>query len=72
MIDTSSKLINFPPSSLFVYSTNLTCYHTNHHLRAQILVDMAVQDNVYLAKLAEQAERYEGETSTSPIFSRSD
>ena len=31
---------------------------------------MAIPDSVYLAKLAEQAERYEGELSTLPIASR--
>lgn len=30
------------------------------------LVKMAVENNVYLAKLAEQAERYEGKITTSP------
>lgn len=28
---------------------------------------MAVENNVYLAKLAEQAERYEGNTNTTSI-----
>ena len=29
---------------------------------------MAVENNVYLAKLAEQAERYEGEVISPPLF----
>ena len=35
-------------------------------------VRMAIPDSVYLAKLAEQAERYEGELSTSPTAGRPD
>lgn len=31
------------------------------------LVEMAVENNVYLAKLAEQAERYEGKIATLPL-----
>ena len=31
---------------------------------------MAVENNVYLAKLAEQAERYEGENIVAPPMAR--
>ena len=34
----------------------------------EFLVTMAVENNVYLAKLAEQAERYEGKTITPPYL----
>ena len=34
----------------------------------ETLVTMAVENNVYLAKLAEQAERYEGKIITPPYF----
>jgi hypothetical protein len=50
--------------SLYMLVTKLT---PNHSLHSSQSFKMGYEDSVYLAKLAEQAERYEGTFDNAPI-----